>query len=409
MKIVIVTSFLPYPINAGGVQAQFNLLNKLRSKHKIVMAYPLNRDNTLENQQALSQLWPDVQFYPYPFYKQLLSFRFLCSIIKKAIFRSVLKGDKLKIFRALDRYRAPSGYLYKDFLKMIIDTETPDIIQAEFLPNLNLPSQVNSSTPIIFVHHEIGFQVLERGVKGIKLTDRQKRKLEDRRLEEIKSLNQFDSVITLTPTDRLILMDAGVTNPIYVSPAAVSTQVKEYSNWKKRLVFIGGYQHLPNREGFEWFINQVVPLVEWKKWQNIEMLIIGKGWPKEYDGCFNGLNVRGLGFVDDFSDIVSGSIVIVPILSGSGMRMKILDAAALGAPFVSTKVGAEGLLFTDEESCIIADTPRLFAEKLEMLMDNQVLQQRIAINAQNVFNNNYSIPALTAVREQVYLDVVREG
>ena len=84
------------------------------------------------------------------------------------------------------------------------------------------------------------------------------------------------------------------------------------------------------------------------------------------------------------------------------MRMKILDAAALSVPFVSTNVGVEGLDFADRNSCLIGDCAEEFAQALVTLMNDGILRKTIAINSHRLFLEKYSLHALVGKREVVY-------
>ena len=94
--------------------------------------------------------------------------------------------------------------------------------------------------------------------------------------------------------------------------------------------------------------------------------------------------------------------MLVPILSGSGMRMKILEAAALGMPIVTTCVGKEGLDFADEVHCLVADTPQAFAYAIARLLKDASLRRELALNAQALFKMKYSIEKLADIRQQIY-------
>ena len=94
--------------------------------------------------------------------------------------------------------------------------------------------------------------------------------------------------------------------------------------------------------------------------------------------------------------------MLVPILSGSGMRMKILEAAALGMPIVTTSVGKEGLDFANEVHCLVADTPQEFAYATARLLNDAALRRKLALNAQALFKSKYSIETLADVRQQIY-------
>lgn len=109
-----------------------------------------------------------------------------------------------------------------------------------------------------------------------------------------------------------------------------------------------------------------------------------------------------MGFVPELSAAAYGGILIVPILSGSGMRMKILDGAALSMPLLTTSVGAEGLLFANGSSCLIADTATEFANALTRLISDDTLRKKLADNASDIFKNNYSKEALANKRNNIY-------
>ena len=195
---------------------------------------------------------------------------------------------------------------------------------------------------------------------------------------------------------------SGVKPPIYVSPAAVNTREKEYDGWNGLIVFVGGYYHRPNQEGMDWFLREVTPCVDWSKYPQTQLKIVGLGWPTSYEGNFNGLTVHLTGYVDDLSEHVSRTLMIVPLLTGSGMRMKILDASALSVPFVSTSVGAEGLNFSDGDTCMIADGAIDFAKALEKLMNDHSLREVIARKAHQLFKENYSLESLVERRKEIY-------
>ena len=97
--------------------------------------------------------------------------------------------------------------------------------------------------------------------------------------------------------------------------------------------------------------------------------------------------------------------MIVPILTGSGMRMKILESAAMSVPFVTTSVGVEGLDFKNNESCLLADNAGLFAASIDRLANDPNLYKQLAEGASKVFGSLYSVEALSLKRENVYKQI----
>jgi len=406
-SILIITSFLPYPIHSGGEQAQFNMIEALRGNFKIGIVFPVNRDNRAEDIKALSDIWPEVQLFPFPWWRQYTYLPFLIQKARKFVNRhlsSFLKKSKAYDILGETDFLVSRSYLR--FVRRAKEMMEADIIQVEFIQNLNIGKYLSEGIKKIFVHHEIGFVIADRALDGIFLTNRQQARKERKKRQEIARLNQYDGIVTLTEIDKDILEYAGVKRPIFVSPAAVNTKEMAYGGWNGNLVFIGGFGHHPNQEGIDWFLSEVAPLIDWSQYPQTRLKMIGLGWPLSYERDFNGLRAQVLGYVDDLSEFAARSIMIVPIITGSGMRMKILDAAALSVPFVSTTVGAEGLDFADGESCMIGDDAKNFAEALFKLMSDDMLRKTMAINAHQLYQEKYSLQALVKKRETVYQTIL---
>ena len=131
------------------------------------------------------------------------------------------------------------------------------------------------------------------------------------------------------------------------------------------LLFVGGFRHLPNLEALQWFFDEVVPILQ-QRGVEFKVLAIGQDPPPAYAFA----NSEGLlelaGFRESIAeDMQSASVFICPILSGSGVRVKLLEAFAYGIPVVSTRLGAEGLATEDGEFCRLGSNPQQFAAAIE--------------------------------------------
>ena len=119
---------------------------------------------------------------------------------------------------------------------------------------------------------------------------------------------------------------------------------------------------------------------------------MGSKRAKKISSQYTGVNF--LGFVQDLNEVLNNSIMIVPILIGSGMRMKIVEAANHSCPFVTTTVGVEGLDFKNQEECFIADKPEDFANNIIKLLSDKQLQIEQAKAIKEKFEKKYSIQVL---------------
>lgn len=399
MNITIITSLFPYPLNSGGAQAQYNIIDVLRKTCNISIVFPVNGKNKPEALTLLRRKWPEVTFCPYSYACQLRDMFFLRDKIVRA-FNLFFRRDNENF--QMDRIIKPYGFSYGNdfisFVNEIIKSQRTDIVQIDFYPYLHLVNYLQcGSAKTIFIHHEIRFVRNTRLLKPFRMTESYERQYEQVKQEEINDLNRFDKVVTLTEVDKAILQKSGVNVGICVSPAAVNTPVLKYKGWNGHFVFVGGVKHIPNKEGMDWFVDNVASLLRFR----IVLDMIGVGWT---DSSYSHDNVdfRAHGFVENLQDVAYGSIMIVPILSGSGMRMKILEAAAMGIPFITTSVGVEGIDMKNMESCLIADTPEDFAAAMEMLISDEALRGTLTSNAHAVYKKNYSVAALAGRRSEIY-------
>lgn len=404
MNIVIITSLLPYPLISGGAQAVYNMVDSLRKRHNITIIFNEKQSNSLQSMRTLQQLWPEVTFKVYRYWRQLCDLRFfMAKIIRAFNLRFRATSERFRVERILSPYGIPDNSDFYAFVNEVIKEANADVVQVEFYPFLHIVKHLDTTAQKVFVHHELRYVRNERFLIEYKLTAQERALFETMKRQEICDLNMYDKIITLTDVDSKELQSQGVKIPIFVSPAAVNAMPQPYSYWDNTLTFLGGYAHVPNQEGLEWFLDKVVPLVEWSRWNGISLNVIGKGWPKDkYNLSVNGLKIKFHGFVPRLEDVVSNSIMIVPILTGSGMRMKILEASAMSVPFITTSVGVEGLAFVDGVSCVKKDSVKDWVNSITCLLQSEAYRKKLAIGAHEVYIENYSAEALTRRREQVY-------
>ena len=136
------------------------------------------------------------------------------------------------------------------------------------------------------------------------------------------------------------------------------------------LLFLGSYSHRPNIDAAEFLIRKIWPVVH-KEVPSAKLVIAGT-FPEKIS-CFpiGAAGVQFAGFVKDLEDLYQHTrVVCAPILSGSGTRVKILEAAAYGKPVVSTQIGAEGLEMREDIDIIIRDDPKAFAKACIRLLND---------------------------------------
>ncbi len=215
--------------------------------------------------------------------------------------------------------------------------------------------------------------------------------------ENASYLSRF--VPTLTP-----MMDsdlrAGIRTAQY--PFALGGRIP------KTMLFVGNFRHLPNREALTWFVERVLPQVVAQE-PAATLVIVGSELPPSLSSLSANPNIRLTGFVDDMREPLRDYAVFVcPILSGSGIRVKLLEAFAAGIPAVSTTVGAEGLTKQPGLLCELGDTPEEFAAAVLKLFTDADYARQLAVRARQEVESTRDIRTMTAKLEGVYRsEVVR--
>ncbi len=399
-NLLIVTPVFPYPLNSGGAQAQFHMIDSLRTQINISLAYPRRS----KDEETLKRLWPNVNFYPYMKQRPCWFVRKYKKIITK-LYRNFDSNRAMVSPYLSHSYESAINYGYVNFLDQVIQKENIEIIQFEFIDSLNL-AYAFPNVKRIFVQHEIHFIRNLRFIKDLNsLSACDYYKYNMLKQQEIEAMNACNAIITLTDVDKEILKNEGVTSNIFVSPAIIPAPEETLpTNYEfcNKIIFIGGDAHSPNYEGIIWFLDNVWEQILEEK-PETTLYIIGK-WrertkkkiTKQYK------NISMLGFIPSIAPYTTKSIMIVPILTGSGMRMKIVEAANNGVPFITTAVGVEGLNFINNEDCYIESEAKSFAKKTIELMNSQEIQLKFRQNAFNKIKEICPIEKMIKQRLDVY-------
>jgi glycosyltransferase involved in cell wall biosynthesis len=159
------------------------------------------------------------------------------------------------------------------------------------------------------------------------------------------------------------------------------------------LCILASMEWAPNVEGTQWFAREVLPLIRATR-PNVELHIAGRNPGSEIVSLGKLPRVTVHGEVEDAAEFRSRyTVSVVPLFSGSGLRIKILEAMAMGRPVVSTTVGAEGIPATAGEHVLIADDARSFAQACSSLLESPGVAEQIAQRGRALVHERYAWPA----------------
>jgi glycosyltransferase involved in cell wall biosynthesis len=211
---------------------------------------------------------------------------------------------------------------------------------------------------------------------------------------EIDSIKNVNAVIAISPVDELFFQKDNTGTTTITTPFGINIEKYNINNRKdltQGIFFIGALDWQPNVDGLLWFIENV-----WKKVSvkipDLKLHIAGKNTPQTIKDISSG-QIIVEGEVPDAIEFMSKhNIMIAPLFSGGGMRVKIVEGMALGKTIITTTIGAEGIPCTNGENILIADTSEKFSEHLIECINDKNYCNTIGNNAkvfaQKNFDNN---------------------
>ena len=176
------------------------------------------------------------------------------------------------------------------------------------------------------------------------------------------------------------------------------------------MLWLGGFDWPPNAEGLGWFLNDVLPMLAASDRASFTLHIVGSNPPgniKTLDGR-NGAVVHG--YVDDITRLKAETdVLIAPLLSGSGVRVKVAEAMAAGMPVVATDKGAEGLTAISGRDFLLANTPEEFAIALHQLAESPAHRQELGTAAQAYIRSAHSPEMVSGIKAEALSLAIESG
>ena len=288
-----------------------------------------------------------------------------------------------------------------------------DIIQFEGLfvvPYLDVVKN-NSKAKLIYRAHNIVFDVWERLANSERFTPR-RRYLQflARRLKvyETEQINRFHQIFSISEPDRHSILQFGCQVGVEVFPVAIDFEkyIIDLSKTSFPTLFhLGAMDWRPNKEGLEWFIDEIWPDIE-KLSSELRFYIAGKHMQQHfYDYDSDNLVVEGEVF-DAVEFMNSKAIMIVPLLSGSGMRVKIIEGMAMKKCIIATSYAAEGLNCENGKDILIADTADEFYRCILQCITHPNRWREIGENARKTAERDHNLATISQRMLNVYQRLV---
>lgn len=290
-----------------------------------------------------------------------------------------------------------------------------DVIQLEYTPLAQYHGDYRNLLCVLF-EHDIYFQSLGRALKESRgVLWRMQAAFEYLRAlrYELRTLPHLDRVQVCSRENREYLLsflpaladriDADQRAGIDTRRYAFQPDGREPDT----MLFLGSFRHLPNQAALQWFVRNVLPRVLAAR-PSARLVVVGSDPPPRYglSGPLEAIELRGR--VEDVREPLGRYAVFVcPILSGSGVRVKLLEAFASGIPVVSTRLGAEGLARNDGEFCALADDAETFARRVVGILEDPAKARAMVERARREVVENWDSAVITARLAACYREALR--
>lgn len=397
MKILQVTYKLPFPQHDGGAYAVF------RSAESILML-----DDCELKVLSMSQIksGEDINCVPANFTRQT-NFEAV-AVDNRFLFRSAICNLFKKSSYFSSRF---ANAAFARRLRDLLQSEHFDIVQLEhvYLGQYISVIRAYSNAKIIIRTQNVESQLWESNLKNLPKRQWLRRaylgiQLPRLRREEIKWLNEADGVMALSDADQKEFIRFGVGCPIAVVP--ISASIDEGRSPLTPVVYhLGSMDWIPNQLGVMWLLEEVVPLLR-PSMGEARIHLAGKNIAQYKSFIQDGLVqihdhvVCSLDFQRD------KGILVVPVLSGGGIRVKIIEAMAMGKVIITTSAGGKGLPIRHGENAIVADRPEDFAEAILKCLRSSDLRSRLGQCAYETFLEHFHIDRVSQRTHSFYKTIL---
>jgi polysaccharide biosynthesis protein PslH len=402
LKVLQICHKMPYPPSDGGAQAiHTTTIGLLKNKIDVnVLAINPSRN------------YIDVSSLPTDY-------------TEATNFMSVYVNTDIRLVSLLLNFFSKDSYFIQrfksiEFEKVLIEVlskNSYDIIQLEHLYIFLYLDAIkkHSTAKLVFRPQNIEYVIWERYLRNInnplkklfiKIATKRLKKFEKSKSGEV------DGIIALTKDDAEILRKFVRNKPVVDIPMGFDFGDLENYDFNEQYIdfpvfyHLGSMDWLPNEEALRWFVDEILHLVI-TKMPDVKIHIAGRNM----QNYFYQIQSKNLVVEGEKKNPIefqkNKAVMIVPLLSGSGIRAKIVEGIALGKTIITTTIGAQGIKYTDGENLLIADTPEKFAEQMYKCYLSEDFCKTISNNARKLSNENYHYISIAKEMIHFYTKLIR--
>jgi len=399
MKVLVVSSYLPYPLYSGGQVRLYNLIKELSEKHEI----------TLICEKRPNQTHADID------------------MVKK-ICKDVITVERKKQWSASNVLKAGvsshsflvTGHtqdVFKQKIQECLAKEKFDLIHVEtYYVMQNVPK---TSLPIVLVEHNIEYQVYERFKNRAPAVFRPLLHLDIGKLkkEEEGFWKSANALVAVSHEDTNVMKKAGYTP--FLAPNGVNTDQFAFKekifggDGIKKILYLGDFKWIQNKDAVTFIIKEIWPKIKElgiknSELGNIKLWIVGRKIPESIRSLANDPDIL---FDEESSSLPTekifqqAAILLAPLRVGGGTSYKILESMSSGTPVVTMQMSAAALSAKDGVDLMVGQTAQELAEKCLKLLSESEAYTKIAKNGRGLVEQNYTWKEIGKKLDEVYKSV----
>lgn len=389
MNILVVSSFLPYPLFSGGHIRLYNLIKLLSKKHSIILVCEKRSGQTEQDVNELRKICKEVIVVPRK--KQW------------SLGNIVTAGVSLNPFLITGH----TSNEMKQKIQAVLEKEKIDVVHVEtFYVLQNVPK---TQLPIVLVEHNIEYLVYLRYMQNAPIFLRPflwYDILKLRKAEE-KAWTRATKVVAVSPIEQEVIgkNTALVANGVDLQNFKFQLSSSKFQPKEKRILFIGSFKWVQNKNAAEYILKNIWPLVLKEKYlSDLTLWIVGKNIPDNLKNIETSRVIFDENASEETAEIYKQSFMLLaPIWVGGGTSYKILEAMASGVPVITTNLGVEGI--DARKEVVIASSPADFVAEIKNLL-NEKVYSKISTNARKKVEEEYRWETIVNDLEKVYKSVL---
>lgn len=384
MKILFVSSRVPWPLRDGGAIASYQMLKGLKDQGNEITLFAFNTKKHFVSEETISKQFTFCRVHTHEIDTTPRLISALAHLLRNRSYN-------------ISRFNSATAV---EQLRALLEKEAFDLVLFDGLYSTPLLDAIDSGNQAkkVLRQHNVEFRIWEKlSISESNILKRWYYRILAGQLKKYETgiLKVFDAILPITIEDKDEMHQYCSHQTYFTCEVGVDIQdgEQDYEIIANRFFHIGSMEWIPNRNGVEWLIAEVWPLVK-AAMPQAELHLAGKGLNRKSEALQgNGIFIHGE--VDSAAEFMkSNGIMCIPLFSGGGIRVKLLEALAMSVPVVATPIAAAGINLENRKDLYISETAKDFAKSMIDLAGNPELSAAIGKHGREAVIKRYTLSHL---------------